>query len=224
MENTQKSLYIKLNELVETELKKDKPDTEVVNECIDGMLRLMPESTYQITMKQREDNIQRIFEMLPKRKSSTRIIKALIAAAIIMILLIGTVFAYTVVEYKINDYGTYSEVWGNIIPRKIDKPVEVGYVPDGFELADENNTKYDSTKVYVNNESFIVISKNVSKSIEINTEYKSSHIYKISEIDYIFYGESEHGKGIAWFFNNYKYSVESDLSNDELLKIAQSVR
>lgn len=223
MKNINKSLYIKLNELVESELKKDKPDTELINECVDGMLRLMPESAYQITMKQREENIYRIFEMLPNRKANTRIIRALIAAAIIMILLIGTVFAYTVVEYKIHDYGTYSEVWANIIPRQIDKPVEAGYIPEGFELVEFNDNKYLSSKFYKNDNEFMVVSKSNYKSIDINTEYVTSKTYSVSGIDYIFYGENEHGKGVVWFYNNYKYSIESNLSNEELLRIAQSI-
>lgn len=224
MKNINKSLYIKLNELVESELKKDKPDTELINECVDGMLRLMPESAYQITMKQREENIYRIFEMLPNRKANTRIIRALIAAAIITILLIGTVFAYTVVEYKIHDYGTYSEVWANIIPRQIDKPVEAGYIPEGFELIYEENNKECSSKEYEYKNISLVVKKSCDKFININTEYSFTNIISIDGIEYIFYGEEEHGKGIVWYANNYSYAISSMLSNDELLKIAQSLR
>lgn len=224
MENIKKSLYIKLNELVESELEKEKPDTELMNECVDGMLRLMPKSAYQITMKQREENIHRIFEMLPNRKANTRIIRALIAAAIIMILLIGTVFAYTVVEYKIHDYGTYSEVWANIIPRQIDKPVEVDYVPEGFELVEEKHDNAFSYKVFKNYEECITIQKDSIDSVRINTEHKGINTKVTNGTEYVIYGERKSGKGIVWADDNYSYSITANLEDGELLKIAQSVR
>lgn len=223
MENIQKSIYIKLNELVEAELEKDKPDTKLINECVDGMLRLMPESSYQITKEQREENIQRIFEMLPKSNTNTRIIKVLVAAAIILILLIGTVFAYTVVEYKIHDYRTYSEVWANIVPRRVDDPVEVGYVPEGFELAYEDDNKVCSYKEYKSEDEEIVIDKTNYRLENINTEYGHVNKINIDGVEYIIYGEEKHGKGITWFTSNYSYSVSgTSLTDEELLKIAQS--
>ena len=224
MENIQKSLYIRLNECMESQLEKDRPDTELINECVDGMLRLMPESAYQITRKKREENIRRILERSPRRKTKAGVIKILIAAAIIMLLLIGAALAYTAVEYKIYDYGPFSDIWSGIIPKWIDKPVEVGYIPEGFELIEEKSDKVFSYKVFKKYEIYLTIQKDCVDAVMINTEFRAAHSEIIDGTEYVLYGEEKHGKGIFWANGNYNYSIAANLKDDELLKIAQSVR
>ena len=46
MENIKKNIHIKLNGLIESELEKENPDAELIGECVDGILRLMPGSAY----------------------------------------------------------------------------------------------------------------------------------------------------------------------------------
>lgn len=225
MENIKKNIHIKLNGLIDSELEKENPDAELIGECVDGILRLMPESAYQLTAERRENNILRILNEKTDRRFRSKFVRILLVAAIIAALLLGSVFAYTIIEYKIHDYDTYSTVWANIIPKWIDEPIVVSYIPEGFELVDSFDSKAVSTVDYMNSEGVgISISKINDKKIEINTEYVKPKKIVISEIEYIVFGEEEHGKGVVWFTDDYVFSISAPLSDEELLKIAQSVR
>lgn len=223
MNDIKHSIYTKLNSLIDEELEKENPDTEIIGESVNGILRLMPQEAYSMTAGQREQNILEILNEKPKRRFNSKFVKVLIAAAIITVLLVGSVFAYTIIEYTIHDYETYSTVWSNIIPKRIDKPVVASYIPEGFEFVDSEDSKYCSAKTYQKGETYITISKDSFKSVNINTEFGKANIVKINGIDYIFFGEEVHGKGIVWFSDNYLYTVLASLSDEELLKIAQSI-
>lgn len=224
MNDIKHSIYTKLNSLIDEELEKENPDTEIISESVNGILRLIPQEVYSMTAGQREQNILEILNEKPKRRFNLKFVKVLIAAAIIMVLLVGSVFAYTIIEYTIHDYETYSTVWSNIIPKRIDKPVVASYVPEGFELVDSVDDKCNSGRVYKKGEIFITISKTSSKSVNINTEYGPAHTVTIDGTDYIVCGEEEHGKGVVWFSNGYSYVISTLLSDeDELLKIAQGI-
>mgnify|MGYP003506928548 CR=1 FL=1 len=223
MNDIKHSIYTKLNSLIDEELEKENPDTEIISESVNGILRLIPQEAYSMTAGQREQNILEILNEKPKRRFNSKFVKVLIAAAIITVLLVGSVFAYTIIEYTIHDYETYSTVWSNIIPKRIDKPVVASYIPEGFELVDSEDSKYCSAKTYQKDETYITISKDSFKSVNINTEFGKTNIVKINGIDYIFFGEEVHGKGIVWFSDNYLYTIVANLADEELLKIAQSI-
>ena len=224
MDNIKDRIHLKLCELIDSELEKEEPDTELIGECVDGILRLMPERSYQLTVEQRKNNILHILNEKPGRRFRSKAVRILLAAAIIAALLIGSVFAYTIVEYKIHDYDTYSTVWSNIIIRKIDEPIVVSYVPEGFVLTEEDYQKHTSSKVYEKGGKFLSISKDSYNSVQINTEYGKAKVFTIDGIDYIVFGEEVHGKGVVWFSGHYSYSLTASLPDEELLKIAQGVR
>ena len=48
--DTNKSLYTKLNLLIDAELDKDisEMDTDLISECVDGILRMKTEESYQL--------------------------------------------------------------------------------------------------------------------------------------------------------------------------------
>lgn len=224
MENTKKSLYTKLNSIIDAQLEQGSSDTELILACCDAVLRLKKEESYQLTKEERDANREAILQGAVKNKRRRKIGRILLVAAIIMALLIGSVFAYTVIEYKIYDYDTYSTVWSNIIVKKIDEPVVVSYVPEGFELVEEDFQKYTSSKVYEKGEKVLTISKDSFNSVQINTEYGKARVFTIDGIDYVLFGEEVHGKGVVWFSGHYSYSLTAPLSDEELLKIAQGVR
>lgn len=222
---TNKSLYTKLNLLINAELDKDisEMDTDLISECVDGILSLKLEASYQLTAAERERNIAAIVKAKPTVRHKTKLIKILIAAAVIMALIVGSVFAYTVLEYKIHDYGTYSSVRSNIIPKKIDKPIIAEYIPEGFELVDSEDNEGGSSKTYQKDEKYITIRKDSAKSIDIDTENGTTKIVTIDGTDYILFGPKEQKYGVVWFSSHCVYAVVAILPDDELLKIAQSV-
>ena len=225
MENIKKNIHIKLNGLIDSELEKENPDAELIGECVDGILRLMPESAYQLTAERRENNILRILNEKTDRRFRSKFVRILLVAAIIAALLLGSVFAYTIIEYKIHDYDTYSTVWANILSKRVNEELTVGYVPDGFKVFETTQMGFYYGFDYENDDGLILsISKSAEKTIDINTEYKKTNIITIDETDYIFFGEEVHGKGVIWFSNDYLDTIVGNLEDDELLRSAKSVR
>lgn len=222
---TNKSLYTKLNLLIDAELDKgiSEMDTDLISECVDGILRMKTEESYQLTAAERERNIAEIIKRKPTVKHKTKLIKILIAVAVIMALIVISVFAYTVIEYKIHDYDTYSTVWSNIIPKNIDKPIIAEYIPEGYELDATRDDMCHSSKTYRKNDEFITVIKSSSKAVDIDTENGTTKIVTIDGTDYILFGPEEQKYGVVWFSSHYLYEVVAILPDDELLKIAQSV-
>ncbi|MGN0444153.1 MAG: DUF4367 domain-containing protein [Acutalibacteraceae bacterium] len=225
MNEINKSLYTKLNLLIDAELDKDisELNADLISECVDGILRLKTENSYQLTAAERERNIAAIVKAKPTVRHKTKLIKILIAVAVIMALIVGSVFAYTVIEYKIHDYDTYSTVWSNIIPKNIDKPIIAEYIPEGYELDATREDMCHSSKTYRKGDKYITISKGSSKAIDIDTENGETKIVTLDDTDYILFGPKEQKYGVVWFSSHYVYAVVAILPDDELLKIAQSV-
>lgn len=223
--DTNKSLYTKLNLLIDAELDKDisEMDTDLISECVDGILRMKTEESYQLTAAESERNIAEIIKRKPTVKHKTKLFKILIAVAVIMALIVISVFAYTVIEYKIHDYDTYSTVRSNIIPKKIDKPIIAEYIPKGYELIDSEDNESGSSKTYQKDEKYITIRKDSAKAVDIDTENGETKIVTINGTDYILFGPEEQKHGVVWFSSHYTYAVVAILPDDELLKIAQSV-
>ncbi len=80
-------------------------------------------------------------------------------------------------------------------------------------------------ETYENGELFFSIYKEpIRETNNINTEYDDSKTINQNGIEYIVFGENTHGRGILWVNNNYEYNLAGNLSDDELLKIAFSIR
>lgn len=211
--------------MIDAELDKDVSELngDLISECVDGILRIKTEESYQLTTTERERNIAAIVKAKPTVRHKTKLIKILIAVAVIMALIVGSVFAYTVIEYKIHDYDTYSTVRSNIIPKKIDKPIFAEYIPEGYELVYSDDDESNSSKAYKKGDKYITIAKDSVKAIDIDTENGETKIVTIDNTDYILFGPKEQKHGVVWFSSHYVYAVVAILPDDELLKIAQGI-
>lgn len=102
--------------------------------------------------------------------------------------------------------------------------MKVGYIPEGFSLNYESNNKFERSKEYVKgNDFFTVLKQSNGNRIDINTEYKIFKVTQIDGIDYVEFGEEEHGQGIVWEKDGYQYVMTGNIAIDELFKIAISI-
>lgn len=224
MENIKNGIFTKLDNLIEVELQKESPDTDVVYECIDGILRLEERTSYQLTKRQRSSNVRMIVSEASTGRFRSKLWKTMLAVAVINTFIFGTVIAYPTLEIKIADYGIYSEVSVNYYAKAIDREVVVTYVPEGYEITESKTDRYLSKKEYSAGEDFILIDKDTIGSCSINTEHGAAHIVETNGIKYIFFGEDVYGRGVIWFDRGYCYGVfPSNLSEEEMLKIAVGV-
>lgn len=228
MENVKSNLFGKLNTIIEEEMKKEpeRIDDILVHEAVDARLRMIDETRYQISSEDRKTAIRAVLNSSGGIKSLSKTAKILLVAAIIIILLLVSAFAFSIiVGHTIEKKDTHSVISFNISQQNSISSVEVTYIPDGFELIESDDKKTTSTKDYMNNQGIgiSILKSSHQKEFDINTEYSDSHSTVIDEIEYVIFGEAEHGKGVTFAKNNCVYLIVSPLPDDELLKIAQGV-
>lgn len=215
-----------LNNIIDSEIKHIKCNGDLICEAVDGLLRLENFDKYIISTDEKNCRINKIFNQTNDRKKDLRnIIRIILIAALIAALMSVAVLAYVGIEYKITKFSDYSTVLSNIIAHKDLGDLNVEYIPERFELTYEETLKTMVLQEYTSNETYdhINIIKKKVNSVDINTEVKDYNMVVIDRIEYICFGEKEHGMGIIWFTENFQYEVDTSLPLDEALKIAQSI-
>lgn len=227
MEEDFRFLELKLNRIIDDELKKDVPqiDDDLVMACCDGLLRMENCNRYMIT----ESDVRKSIDSIIGKKSKsvikmTKPIKIMLIAAIIAILLVIGSLGYGQYKYNIFNFSDHSTVMFNQSGNKRAGDFGLNFIPEGFTLNYESKNKYEHSKEYKNGDEFFIVTKQSgSNKIDINTEYKDSKVTTIDGIDYIEFGEAEHGQGVVWEKSGYQYTVSGNVPSRILLEIAISV-
>ena len=140
---------------------------------------------------------------------------------------IGTflaLFLSGMAAWSIFTFSDFSTVLFSQSDHKRVNDLKVGYIPEGFSLNYESNNKFERSKEYVKgNDFFTVLKQSNGNRIDINTEYKIYKVTQIDGIDYVEFGEEEHGQGIVWEKDGYQYVMTGNITIDELFKIAISI-
>lgn len=227
MKDTISSLERKLNKIIDDEIEKDVSniDDELIMACCDGLLRMGNVDRYIISESEMRKSINSFFGRKPKvvTRLSKQIKILLIAAIIILLLAIGSL-GYAQYKYNIFTFSDFSTVLFSQSDHKRVNDLKVGYIPEGFSLNYESNNKFERSKEYVKgNDFFTVLKQSNGNRIDINTEYKIFKVTQIDGIDYVEFGEEEHGQGIVWEKDGYQYVMTGNIAIDELFKIAISI-
>ena len=160
-----------------------------------------------------------------RARQRRKTVKVLLIAAVIAALLAVAALGYAQVKYNIFHFADHSSVFFSHGNKKEVNDVMVGYVPKGFSLTNETRQKDSIAQEYERNKlCFNIVKGSVHDSIDVNTEYVDGRIVSINDIDYLIYGEAKHGRGILWSINDYTYSITGNLAEEEMIKIAVSVR
>lgn len=175
--------------------------------------------------KQHNRNMQKLFSKMRKdkyhkyTKNTTRV---LIIAALISSM---TVTAFAIPqsrEYiirKLFNHSSYTIKDTSNMEMVTD--LTVGYVPDGFELTNEFSSNNAYFKEYSNDNDYIVINKStLNNELNFDTENYDYEKVNISNIEYIFY-HNKNSQGVIWNNAQYIFSIDSNLSKEEILKIAE---
>ncbi len=150
----------------------------------------------------------------------------LIAAVLIALLLSAFVFPSSreLLMENFDIFGVYKMSEHN--NNSVNGSIEIGYIPDGYELIVQNNLDKSAVYIYQSqNGDEIKISKNSSATkVEINTENGYSEDIIINNIKYTYIKNYTGVNNIIWIQNDYIYQVCGNISKEELLKIAQSIK
>lgn len=157
-----------------------------------------------------------------KRKISTKTVKIILIAAILLALAITALAIPITQKYIVRNYPDHSiyEIIGFSSVKKVGS-LTVNYIPEGF-------VKYEEGKDYClyikNDRNFLVKKSLINGTVRFDTEeYNSTTIY-INGIDAIYYKSTDNHSGIIFNDGEYIFVVDGNLPKNELVKIAQSIR
>ncbi len=127
--------------------------------------------------------------------------------------------------FSTHDKYTYQDNSEDIV---FDDTIRLGYVPDGYELR---------SVYYMGNANLLTYESEDEKSLYFNyslaedssiTVDNESHSYKeiieYNEMFYFYKSEQDDFNTIIWFDGKYAYSIDAQISEDEIVKIAENIK
>ncbi|MBQ4156395.1 MAG: DUF4367 domain-containing protein [Clostridia bacterium] len=115
---------------------------------------------------------------------------------------------------------------------KTEKPTikityELGYIPDGFELASYNNTGYEAKTEYFNDKDKIILTQyakgSYSKTIDDETTFKDVEI--IDNQKYTIYTSTYSSEiTVVWVYSDYIFTLYSTLPKDDVITLCESIK
>ena len=155
---------------------------------------------------------------------TTGTVRVLIAAAIILSLVVSAFAIPSVREYVITKFNTHSVFRAvSTEDSQYVTDLTVGYIPEGFELVEEDEQKLGfKYKYYDNYNKWVLVEKTTNiTDFAFDTEKHDARTVIREQIEYVIYENSQTSKGIIWIDNGYIYSIKGNVSCEEILKIAQ---
>ena len=158
---------------------------------------------------------------------TTRTIKIILVAAVLLALLL-TAFVFPssrdsfIDNFNIASRYQMTKENKNSVPNKI----TVGYIPEGFELNNQHiiskGVVYDYSSK--NGLTFTVTKCSSSIEIDFNTEDIETEIIVVGNKEYT-YGISLSNVGnLIWIENDYIYQIKGNITKEEMLNIATTIK
>jgi len=136
--------------------------------------------------------------------------KIVIISTIVLVIIIGIVLWLSTANIEASGY-SYS-----------DEYISLGYVPDGFELVQNDSSDYSVTLVFSGNGYFMLSSDSVDAQYSFDTENCTFEYLLVNDYDAV-YIENPRGNILFWNDSKRSYTMTSDLTKNIMLKIAENV-
>lgn len=158
---------------------------------------------------------------------TTKTVRVMMVAAVLCTLLLTAFVIPSSREFileKFEKYTAFQLTEDN--KNSVNGEINVGYIPDGFEL----NETLDSTKQiinrYVSNDGkFFTIYKNSSSSkVDFNTEFFDMEEFVVDGVNYIYCKGNKGVDNLIWTKNDYVYRISGPFTQEEFIKIAESIQ
>ncbi len=158
---------------------------------------------------------------------TTTTVKVLLVAAILSTLLLTAFIIPSSREYIIDNFEIFSryKITENN-KNSVNGEITVGYIPEGFELVNEQVVSKTIVYDYVSSNGlfFKIIKQSSSMEIDFNTEYFFSQKIIIDGVEYTFCEGNSDVNSIIWNENDYVYLIDGQLTKEEIIKIAETVK
>lgn len=197
-----------------------------MNDWLSTIPEIVPEAEYT---KNHDKWLKNLLNKMRDNKYhtfTTKTIKVLLVAAVLCALLLTAFVVPSSRKYIIDNFDVFSryKITENN-KNSVNGEITVGYIPDGFELTNENISSNLIANDYTNGNDLITVSK-FSSSIKVEFDTETGSIENIENNGqiYIFYVDKNNYNYLVWNKNDYIYQINGAISKDELLKIAETVK
>lgn len=187
----------------------------------------LPEPNYS------KRHIRRMNALMDKMRGNvyhhftTRAIKVMLVAAVLFALLLTAFVVPSSREFIIDNLGIYSTYQlTEENKNSVNGEITVGYIPEGYELIKkEYNSKFSTYHYGVKDNIVFTIHKYPS-SMKINFDTENVDAIEIisNGTTYTYYESLSGNRSIMWQKNDYIYQIDGQISKDEMLKIAETVK
>lgn len=158
-------------------------------------------------------------------KFTRKATRCILIAAIILSLTVSAFAMPITRNYIINKFGdffNYSVVSGDVNDIK---GVSFNYVPSNFVLVDETTGDNYSYKSYTKeNEHLKINIVSANYTVKFRNDDIDYETISNNKIDYMLFENKQYFlNGVLWNENNYIFTIQGNVSKEELMKIAKSV-
>lgn len=155
-------------------------------------------------------------------KRTTRL---LIVAAVIVSLAVTVIALPNSRSFIVKKFSGYGVMYNNTYDLNSIENMSVGYVPDGFEYTGNGTDRDTNIKTYLNGRQYINIGKyGLSYSINYDSEYIKAYNIKRNNIVYRVSKNSGNEIMVTWKYRGFTYLINGNISEEEALKIAYTVK
>lgn len=155
-------------------------------------------------------------------KRTTRL---LIVAAVIVSIAVTVIALPDSRSFIVKKFSGYGVMYNNTYDLNSIENTSVGYVPDGFEYTGNSSDRDTNIKTYLNGRQYINIGKyGLSYSINYDSEYIKAYNIKRNNIVYSVSKNSENEIMVTWKYRGFTYLINGNISEEEALKIAYTVK
>lgn len=155
-------------------------------------------------------------------KRTTRL---LIVAAVIVSIAVTVIALPDSRSFIVKKFSGYGVMYNNTYDLNSIENMSVGYIPDGFEYTGNGTDRDTNIKTYLNGRQYINIGKyGLSYSINYDSEYIKAYNIKRNNIVYRVSKNSGNEIMVTWKYRGFTYLINGNISEEEALKIAYTVK
>ena len=218
-------------------------DAVIKEALIESMNRELDETEQNIEphnfSSQFEHNMNKLIKNIGRKEKAQAAGKTIVKFAVTAATVMGIMFGGFLTQQEVyaavgnvirsifstHDKYTYQDNSEDIV---FDDTIRLGYVPDGYELR---------SVYYMGNANLLTYESEDEKSLYFNyslaedssiTVDNESHSYKETiknnKIYYFYKSEQDNFNTLIWFDEKYAYSIDAQISEDEIIKIAENIK
>jgi len=134
---------------------------------------------------------------------------------------VGNVFRSIFPTHDSYSFSTGSDV-------EFNKNIQLGYVPEGYELRSVYYSESDVALTYeATNDTHLYFEYGLGSNSQISYDNERHELIEINDNNTVYYfykaAKADSESTLIWYQSGYYYSIDAQISQDEFIKIAESI-